>query len=81
MRGKLCTKAFQTAVDWWNMTVKYKRTKCPHQLWMNEEMPKWTRALRTFGETGIVKRHRTLHEVENKGFDGMMVGHANENTA
>ena len=61
--------------------VKCRRTKCPHQLWMNEEMPKWTRSLRTFGEMGTVKRHDTLCKVENKGFDGMMVGHAKENTA
>ena len=28
----------------------------------------------------MVKRHGMLHEAENTGFDGMMVGHTKENT-
>ena len=81
MRKRLQAEVFQTALDWWNMTTKCKKTKCPNQLWMNEEMQKWTRALRTFGEIGVAKRHRMLRKMENKGFDGMMVGHVKANAA
>ena len=79
MRDELWEEAFQTAVDWWNVTIKCKRTMCLHQSWLHGEMPKWTRELKTFGEIGVVKKHGILCEVEKKGFDGMMVGHAKEN--
>ena len=67
-------------MEWWNASVKVGMDKSPNERW-DKSVPRWTRELKIFGEMGVVRKGGLQRKVLDKGFDGMMVGYAEDSGA
>ena len=55
LKAKLWCEAFKTGIDIFNLTSNCIGEKCKEEKWSGE-MPKYSADLRTFGESGVVKK-------------------------
>ena len=79
-RGKVWAEAWKTAVEWWNASVKIGMNKSPNERW-DKSIPSWSRELKFFGEMDMVRKGGLQRKLLDKGFDGMMVGYAEDSGA
>ena len=73
----LWSQAFQMASDIYNISTSQKHEKTKWEKW-NKQMPRWCKKLRAFGDIGIVKKTGKAGHIEEKGFEGMMVGYCDD---
>eukprot|EP00957_Ditylum_brightwellii_P162882 12403408-Ditylum_brightwellii.AAC.1 len=74
---KLFREAFTcaTMLDWLTTITLDNVTKTPVKHW-NGSLPWWCRALKTWGEAGVVKtKTKTMPKMKPRGVTSMMVGY------
>ena len=78
-RKILLGEAWSLAMDWWNVTIKIGKEKCPEEKWSGV-VPQWTRDIKIFGEICVGLNLGKQKKIWNKGFDGVMVGHSHKSS-